>query len=52
MLRPSVDAAHQRVPSGLGLADAACDRERHRQHSRQLLQAHRVMPAKRGGAKW
>jgi hypothetical protein len=51
-LRPLVDAAHQRLPIGVVLADAACDRERRHQHIRQVLQAHRVMPARRGGAAW
>jgi Transposase DDE domain len=50
--RPLVDAAHHRVAIGLVLADAACDRERNPQHIRQTLQAHSVIPAKRGGAAW
>jgi hypothetical protein len=49
-LRPLVDAAHQRVPIALVLADAECDRERHHQHIRRILQAQSVIPAKRGGA--
>jgi hypothetical protein len=52
MLRPLVSAAHARVPIGLALADAECDRERHHQHMRQTLQAQRAIPAKRGGAHW
>jgi hypothetical protein len=51
-LRPLVDAAHQRVPIGLVLADAEFDSERNHQHIRQTLQAHSVIPAKRGGADW
>jgi Transposase DDE domain len=51
-LRPLVDAAHRRVPIALVLADAAFDRERHHQHVRQIRQAQRVIPAKRGGAEW
>ena len=51
-LRPLVDAAQRRVPIALVLADAAFDRERNPQHSRQTLQAQSVMPAKRGGAAW
>jgi hypothetical protein len=51
-LRPLVDAAHQRVPIALVLADAACDSERTHQHIRQILQAQSVMPAKRGSAEW
>jgi hypothetical protein len=50
--RPLVSAAHERVPIGLVLADAACDRERHHQHIRQVRQAQRIIPAKRGGAAW
>jgi Transposase domain (DUF772)/Transposase DDE domain len=49
-LRPLVDAAHQRVPIALVLADAECDSERNHQHVRQILQAQSVIPAKRGGA--
>lgn len=52
ILRPLVDAAHQRVPIALVLADAEFDSERNHQHIRQTLQAQSVMPAKRGGAKW
>jgi Transposase DDE domain/Transposase domain (DUF772) len=50
--RPRVDAAHQRLPIGLVLADAEVDSERNHQHLRQVLQAHRVIPAKRGSAAW
>jgi Transposase DDE domain len=50
--RPLVSAAHERVPIGLVLADAACNRERNHQHIRQVLQAQSVMLAKRGGASW
>jgi IS5 family transposase len=50
--RPLVSAAHERVPIGVVLADAAFDRERNHQHSRQTLQAHSVIPAKRGAANW
>jgi hypothetical protein len=52
ILRPLVDAAHQRVPIALVPAEAEFDRERNHQHIRQTLQAQRVIPAKRGGAKW
>jgi hypothetical protein len=52
VLRPLVSAANQRVPSGLVLAKAEFDRERHHQHIRQLLQANSIIPAKRGGATW
>jgi len=51
-LRPLVDAAHQRVPIALVLADAEFDSERNHQHVRQILQAQSVIPAKRGGAAW
>src|SRR5919109_3860812 len=51
-LRPLVDAAHQRVPLALVLADAEFDSERNHQHIRQTLQAQSVIPAKRGGAEW
>jgi hypothetical protein len=51
-LRPLVDAAHRRVPIGPALADAEVDRERNHQPIRRVLQAHSVMPAKRGGADW
>jgi Transposase DDE domain/Transposase domain (DUF772) len=51
-LRPLVDAAHQRVPIALVLADAECDSERHHQHIRQILRAQSVIPAKRGGVAW
>jgi hypothetical protein len=50
--RPLVDAAHPRVPIALVLAAAACASERNHQPSRPVLQARRVMPAKRGGADW
>jgi hypothetical protein len=52
MMRPLVDAAHQRVPIALVLADAEFDSERNHQHIRQILQAQSVIPAKRGGAEW
>jgi len=51
-LRPLVDTAHQHVPIGLVLADAEFDSERNHQHIRHVLQAHSVIPAKRGGATW
>ena len=51
-LRPLVDAAHQRMPIALVLADAEFDSERDHRHIRQTLQAQSVIPAKRGGAKW
>jgi hypothetical protein len=51
-LRPLVDAAHQRVPIALVLADAEFDSERNHQHICQILQAQSVIPAKRGGATW
>ena len=51
-LRPLVDAAHQRVPLALVLADAEFDSERNHQHIRQTLQAQSVIPAKRGRAEW
>jgi hypothetical protein len=51
-LRPLVDAAHHRVSIGLVLADAEFDSERNHQHIRQILRAHSVIPAKRGGADW
>jgi Transposase DDE domain/Transposase domain (DUF772) len=51
-LRPLVDAARQRVPIALVLADAEFDSERNHQHIRQTLQAQSVIPAKRGGAAW
>ena len=50
--RPLVDAAHQRAPIPLVLAEAECDSERHHQPMRQILQAQRVIPAKRGRAEW
>jgi Transposase DDE domain/Transposase domain (DUF772) len=49
-LRPLVDAAHQRVPIALVLADAEFDSERNHQHIRTVLQAQSIIPAKRGGA--
>jgi Transposase DDE domain/Transposase domain (DUF772) len=52
LLRPLVDAAHQRVPIALVLADAEFDSERNHQHIRRSLQAQSVIPAKRGGAEW
>lgn len=51
-LRPLVDAAHRRVPIGLVLADAEFDSERNQQHIRTALQAHSIIPAKRGHADW
>jgi hypothetical protein len=51
-LRPLVDAARQRVPIALVLADAEFDSERNHQHIRQTLQAQSIIPAKRGGAHW
>jgi hypothetical protein len=51
-LRPLVDAARQRVPIALVLADAECDSERNHQHIRQPLQAQSIIPAKRSGAHW
>jgi Transposase DDE domain len=51
-LRSLVDAAHQRVPIALVLADAEFDSERNHQHIRCILQAQSVIPAKRGGAEW
>lgn len=50
--RPLVDTAHRHGPIGLVLADAEFDSERHHQHVRHVVQAHRVIPAKRGSAKW
>lgn len=50
--RPLVSAAHERVSISLVLAEAEFDRERTHQHIRQVLQAQRAMPAKRGGAAW
>jgi len=52
MLRPLVSAVHARAPIGVVLADAECDSERNHQPIRQTLQAHSVLPAKRGGASW
>jgi hypothetical protein len=52
ILRPLVDAAHQRVPIALVLADVEFDSARNPQHMRQTLQAQSVIPAKRGGARW
>ena len=51
-LPPRVDAAHQRRPIAMVLADAEFDSERHHQHIRRVLRAHRVSPAQRGGADW
>jgi hypothetical protein len=51
-LRPLVDAAHRRVPIGLVLADAESDSERNQQHIRTALQAHSIIPAKRGRTDW
>jgi hypothetical protein len=51
-LRPLLDAAHQRIPVSLVLADAEFDSERNHQHIRQTLQAQSVIPAKRGSAQW
>jgi Transposase domain (DUF772)/Transposase DDE domain len=48
--RPLVSAAHARVPIGVVLADAEFDSERNHQHIRHTLQAHSVIPARRGGA--
>jgi hypothetical protein len=50
-LRPLASAAHERVPIGVVLADAECDRGRNHPHIRQTLQAQSVLPAKQGGAK-
>jgi IS5 family transposase len=52
LLRPLVSTAHARVRIGVVLADAEFDSERNHQHIRQTLQAHSVIPAKRGGANW
>jgi hypothetical protein len=51
-LRPLLDAASQRVPVGLVLADAAFDNERHPQYIRHHIGAHRVIPAKPGRTGW
>jgi hypothetical protein len=51
-VRPLVETAHARVPLGLVLADADCDRARHPPHIRRALQAPSVRPAQRGGATW
>jgi hypothetical protein len=51
-LRPLVSAAHERGPIEWVLADAEFDSERNHQHIRHVLQAHGVMPAKRGGTAW
>jgi Transposase DDE domain len=51
-LRPLVEAASQRVPIGLVLADAAFDSERNHQYIRHHIGADRIMPAKRGKADW
>ena len=52
ILRPLVDAAHQRVSIALVLADAEFDSERHHQHIRTVLQAQSIIPPKRGGSAW
>jgi hypothetical protein len=51
-VRPLVSAAHEPVPIGLVLAEAEFDSERSHQHIRQILQAQRSIPAKRGGTTW
>jgi len=51
-LLPPVDAAHQRAPIALVLANAEFDGERNHQRIRHVLQAHSLIPAKRGGAGW
>jgi hypothetical protein len=50
LLRPLASAAYERVPIGVVLADAEFDSERNHQHIRHTLQAHSVIPARRGGA--
>ncbi len=52
ILRPLVDTARQHGAIGLVLADAECDRERHHQYVRYVVQAKSVIPAKRGAATW
>jgi hypothetical protein len=51
-LRPLGEAAHPRVPTALGLADAEFGSGRNQPHGRQALQAQRIIPARRGGAHW
>jgi hypothetical protein len=51
-LRPLVDAASQRMPVGLVLADAEFDSERNHQYIRHHIGADSVIPAKRGKADW
>jgi hypothetical protein len=51
-LRPMVDATHKRMSIAQLLADAEFDSELNHQHIREVLQAHSVIPAKRGGAEW
>jgi hypothetical protein len=51
-LRPLVEAASQRVPIGLVLADAEFDSERNHQYIRHHIGADSVIPAKRGKADW
>jgi hypothetical protein len=51
-LRPLADAAHQRASIALVLTDAEFDSEHNHQHIRHVLQAHRVISVKRGGADW
>jgi hypothetical protein len=50
--RPLLDAASPRLPVGVVLSNAACDRERHHQDIRHHIGADRVIPAKRGKADW
>jgi hypothetical protein len=45
-------APRRRVPIGLVLADAEFDSACHHQHIRPVLQAHCIMPAKRGRGDW
>ncbi len=47
-----VGSAHQVTPLGLVLADAEFDSERNHTYIRQQLQAHSVIPAKRGKKTW
>jgi hypothetical protein len=47
-----VDIARQRVPMGLVLAEAECASERQHPHSRHVVQADSVIPARRGAAQW
>jgi hypothetical protein len=51
-LHPLVDAAQHRLSIGLVLADAEFDSERNHQHIRTVLQAHSIIPAKRGRTNW